>query len=111
LNHVHLTQHVTSTKKSKNHLGLVTRVKRSLFLGIFIGQRCPKDRQALAGQFHHDFNAPKRTPILSSPFVNHPPGDFDDSTTATMADNETPVTLRTRKFIRNPLLGRKQMVV
>ncbi|KAI5457466.1 ribosomal protein L23/L15e core domain-containing protein [Mariannaea sp. PMI_226] len=28
-----------------------------------------------------------------------------------MADNESPVTLRTRKFIRNPLLGRKQMVV
>ncbi|PMD23714.1 putative 40S ribosomal protein S24-B [Hyaloscypha hepaticicola] len=28
-----------------------------------------------------------------------------------MADKEQPVTLRTRKFIRNPLLGRKQMVV
>ncbi|KAK2068967.1 hypothetical protein P8C59_003579 [Phyllachora maydis] len=28
-----------------------------------------------------------------------------------MADTDTPVTLRTRKFIRNPLLGRKQMVV
>lgn len=28
-----------------------------------------------------------------------------------MADADTPVTLRTRKFIRNPLLGRKQMVV
>ncbi|TEY74813.1 hypothetical protein BOTCAL_0069g00100 [Botryotinia calthae] len=28
-----------------------------------------------------------------------------------MADNNAPVTLRTRKFIRNPLLGRKQMVV
>ncbi|KAL5604875.1 hypothetical protein BROUX41_001794 [Berkeleyomyces rouxiae] len=28
-----------------------------------------------------------------------------------MADVDTPVTLRTRKFIRNPLLGRKQMVV
>jgi len=28
-----------------------------------------------------------------------------------MADNDSPVTLRTRKFIRNPLLGRKQMVV
>lgn len=28
-----------------------------------------------------------------------------------MADREQPVTLRTRKFIRNPLLGRKQMVV
>ncbi|OAA56828.1 Ribosomal protein S24e [Cordyceps fumosorosea ARSEF 2679] len=28
-----------------------------------------------------------------------------------MADNDTPVTLRTRKFLRNPLLGRKQMVV
>merc|ERR1711939_949563 len=31
--------------------------------------------------------------------------------TFTMADREQPVTLRTRKFIRNPLLGRKQMVV
>ena len=31
--------------------------------------------------------------------------------TASMADREQPVTLRTRKFIRNPLLGRKQMVV
>jgi hypothetical protein len=29
--------------------------------------------------------------------------------TTKMAD--TPVTLRTRKFIRNPLLARKQMVV
>jgi small subunit ribosomal protein S24e len=28
-----------------------------------------------------------------------------------MADKEQPVTLRTRKFIRNPLLGRKQMVI
>ncbi len=28
-----------------------------------------------------------------------------------MADKEQPVTLRTRKFIRNALLGRKQMVV
>ena len=28
-----------------------------------------------------------------------------------MADREQPVTLRTRKFIRNSLLGRKQMVV
>ncbi|SLM35668.1 40s ribosomal protein s24 [Lasallia pustulata] len=28
-----------------------------------------------------------------------------------MADREQPVTLRTRKFIGNPLLGRKQMVV
>jgi hypothetical protein len=32
-------------------------------------------------------------------------------TVAKMADADTPVTLRTRKFIRNPLLGRKQMVV
>merc|ERR1711977_799855 len=32
-------------------------------------------------------------------------------TIAKMADREQPVTLRTRKFIRNPLLGRKQMVV
>ncbi|KAI9797182.1 MAG: hypothetical protein M1833_005591 [Piccolia ochrophora] len=28
-----------------------------------------------------------------------------------MADREQPVTLRTRKFLRNSLLGRKQMVV
>ncbi|KAI0018698.1 putative 40S ribosomal protein S24 [Xylariomycetidae sp. FL0641] len=28
-----------------------------------------------------------------------------------MPDSDAPVTLRTRKFIRNPLLGRKQMVV
>ncbi|KAL2109522.1 hypothetical protein VUR80DRAFT_2364 [Thermomyces stellatus] len=28
-----------------------------------------------------------------------------------MADSEAPVTLRTRKFIRNPLLARKQFVV
>ncbi|KAK3986792.1 S-adenosylmethionine-dependent methyltransferase-like protein [Cladorrhinum sp. PSN332] len=31
--------------------------------------------------------------------------------TVKMADSDAPVTLRTRKFIRNPLLGRKQMVV
>jgi hypothetical protein len=31
--------------------------------------------------------------------------------TAKMADSDSPVTLRTRKFLRNPLLGRKQMVV
>jgi hypothetical protein len=28
-----------------------------------------------------------------------------------MADREAPVTLRTRKFIRNQLLSRRQMVV
>ncbi|MCJ1339530.1 hypothetical protein MMC09_004820 [Bachmanniomyces sp. S44760] len=28
-----------------------------------------------------------------------------------MSEKEQPITLRTRKFIRNPLLGRKQMVV
>ena len=28
-----------------------------------------------------------------------------------MADKDAPVTLRTRKFLSNPLLGRKQMVV
>ncbi|KAI9855590.1 MAG: hypothetical protein M1813_009729 [Trichoglossum hirsutum] len=28
-----------------------------------------------------------------------------------MADREQPITLRTRKFLRNALLGRKQMVV
>ena len=28
-----------------------------------------------------------------------------------MADKEQPVTLRTRKFLRNALLSRKQMVV
>jgi ribosomal protein S24E len=28
-----------------------------------------------------------------------------------MADREQPVTLRTRKFIRNPLLSRRQMVM
>lgn len=28
-----------------------------------------------------------------------------------MADRDTPVTLRTRKFIRNQLLSRRQMVV
>jgi hypothetical protein len=38
------------------------------------------------------------------------PDDFDhDNQSATMSDSQ--VTLRTRKFIRNPLLGRKQMVV
>ncbi|KAK1491688.1 ribosomal protein S24e, partial [Colletotrichum abscissum] len=60
----------------------------------------------------------------------HKPLEFDDITpfdssvsapthldrqisppTDKMADVDTPVTLRTRKFIRNPLLGRKQMVV
>lgn len=41
-------------------------------------------------------------------FVNRP---ILSITVAKMADSDTPVTLRTRKFIRNPLLGRKQMVV
>jgi hypothetical protein len=35
----------------------------------------------------------------------------DSNNIAKMADSDSPVTLRTRKFIRNPLLGRKQMVV
>jgi len=39
-----------------------------------------------------------------------PPDDLDPrQSTSTMSDSQ--VTLRTRKFIRNPLLGRKQMVV
>merc|ERR1712000_552417 len=46
---------------------------------------------------------------LSTNFDKFPP--LETSTTDTMADNDSPVTLRTRKFIRNPLLGRKQMVV
>ena len=37
--------------------------------------------------------------------------NIDNQQTAKMADSDSPVTLRTRKFIRNPLLGRKQMVV
>ncbi|KAK4032129.1 S-adenosylmethionine-dependent methyltransferase-like protein [Parachaetomium inaequale] len=37
--------------------------------------------------------------------------NIDRHPTAKMADSDSPVTLRTRKFIRNPLLGRKQMVV
>jgi len=37
--------------------------------------------------------------------------NIDSHQTAKMADSDSPVTLRTRKFIRNPLLGRKQMVV
>lgn len=37
--------------------------------------------------------------------------NIDSHPTAKMADSDSPVTLRTRKFIRNPLLGRKQMVV
>ena len=37
--------------------------------------------------------------------------NIDSHPTAKMADSNSPVTLRTRKFIRNPLLGRKQMVV
>merc|ERR1712193_138382 len=46
---------------------------------------------------------------LSTNFDKFPP--LETSTTDTMADNDSPVTLRTRKFIRNPLLGRKQMFV
>jgi hypothetical protein len=38
-------------------------------------------------------------------------GQISTAILANMADADTPVTLRTRKFIRNPLLGRKQMVV
>ncbi|KAL8836632.1 MAG: hypothetical protein Q9170_002855 [Blastenia crenularia] len=45
------------------------------------------------------------SPISFASCINHL------QITATMADKEQPVTLRTRKFIRNPLLGRKQMVV
>lgn len=43
-------------------------------------------------------------------FLTTPPTTTIIDNIATMAD-DTPVTLRTRKFIRNPLLGRKQMVV
>lgn len=47
--------------------------------------------------------------LQTTPPRHHPPRHHRN--TATMADNDSPVTLRTRKFIRNPLLGRKQMVV
>jgi hypothetical protein len=39
----------------------------------------------------------------------HPTTSIHDNQPANMSDSQ--VTLRTRKFIRNPLLGRKQMVV
>merc|ERR1712227_347151 len=39
----------------------------------------------------------------------HPTTSIHDNHPPTMSDSQ--VTLRTRKFIRNPLLGRKQMVV
>ncbi|KAM6520074.1 hypothetical protein FALCPG4_013628 [Fusarium falciforme] len=48
-------------------------------------------------------------PPVSPPVNSHPQRPSRQS--AKMADNDSPVTLRTRKFIRNPLLGRKQMVV
>jgi hypothetical protein len=44
-----------------------------------------------------------------SPTQNTPTTSIHDNPTITMSDSQ--VTLRTRKFIRNPLLGRKQMVV
>ena len=39
----------------------------------------------------------------------HPTTSIHDNQPANMSDSQ--VTLRTRKFIRNPLLGRKQMIV
>merc|ERR1711974_316193 len=39
----------------------------------------------------------------------HPTTSIHDNQPSNMADSQ--VTLRTRKFIRNPLLGRRQMVV
>lgn len=58
-----------------------------------------------ASPFSHDrTTTPNRRVSPSSLFSTR-------QSIATMADNDAPVTLRTRKFIRNPLLGRKQMVV
>jgi hypothetical protein len=56
------------------------------------------------------------TPAQKNPTITTFRPDRQSCTTATaniakMADSDSPVTLRTRKFIRNPLLGRKQMVV
>ncbi|PNY26747.1 40S ribosomal protein S24-A, partial [Tolypocladium capitatum] len=53
---------------------------------------------------HHRLHHDKSLPLRHHPQRHHRHTD-------TMADNDSPVTLRTRKFIRNPLLGRKQMVV
>ncbi len=50
------------------------------------------------------------TTTFASPFRRHHQ-QRSCHQTAKMADADSPVTLRTRKFIRNPLLGRKQMVV
>jgi hypothetical protein len=47
----------------------------------------------------------------SSTTRSHHQPILQPSPVVTMADSDSPVTLRTRKFIRNPLLGRKQMVV
>jgi hypothetical protein len=60
-------------------------------------------RRALSPTTDHDAKPPSLSFVTSQRDKQHK--------TATMADNDAPVTLRTRKFIRNPLLGRKQMVV
>ncbi|KAL8965379.1 MAG: hypothetical protein Q9197_006542 [Variospora fuerteventurae] len=75
-----------------------------------------KDSQIRTTTTNHD-----HTPVLFTPKSKSHVPDFKATTirltphlhnsTAIMADREQPVTLRTRKFIRNPLLGRKQMVV
>ena len=55
---------------------------------------------------------PAPSPLLSTnPISRLSISPTSRQSTANMADADTPVTLRTRKFIRNPLLGRRQFVV
>ena len=95
-------QHVSGRKPSKQRthtqiLRVGPRIKR-LFSRFALALACVHPRTVL-----------QPVPLLP-PFrlLNHPQRT---NHIATMADNDSPVTLRTRKFIRNPLLGRKQFVV
>ena len=62
--------------------------------------------QGLGSQQQHPLSLLKLSNHLGDNTEAH-----SDAQIPNMADREQPVTLRTRKFIRNALLGRKQMVV
>lgn len=91
----------TTGKKNHPPLGFPTERRAKSTKQVRAATQPPPD-----GKHHRKTSNQPTHPFLSP---SHP--ITNRTTISKMADSDAPVTLRTRKFIRNPLLGRKQMVV
>jgi small subunit ribosomal protein S24e len=92
---------------------------RQLFLPRKIGNNhsirvspsAPRTQICAACNLSRRFNRSNLPPQVQQSALAFQFEDTSQLKVASMADSDNAVTLRTRKFIQNPLLGRKQMVV